>query len=120
MDVGEVLSFANAFSHAVIARDNDLIASYLCEEAEANLNGQLDSLSPTEMAEVLSVAPLGDEYHPLVAEEFVTVTNFWGADEEFQLRAVWSTAQQRIGGEIQNPHQLLMRRLQVIERKAKV
>ena len=44
------------------------------------------------------------------AEEFVTVTNFWGAHEEFQLRAVW----------IQNPHQLFMRRLQVIERKAKV
>jgi hypothetical protein len=110
MDVGEVLSYANAFSHAVIAQDKDLIASYLCEEAQANLNGQLDFLSPTEMAEVLSVAPLGDEYHPLVAEEFVTVTNFWGAHEEFQLRAVW----------IQNPHQLLMRRLQVIERKAKV
>jgi hypothetical protein len=109
VDFEEVLSYANGFSHAVIARDKDLIASYLCEEAEANLNGELDALLPIEMAEVLSVTPLGDESQALLAEEFVSVTNFWGAQEEFQLRAVW----------IQNPHQLLMRRLQVIERKAK-
>jgi hypothetical protein len=41
-----------------------------------------DSLSLTEMVEVLSVAPLGDKYHPAVAQEFVAVTNFWGARKE--------------------------------------
>lgn len=109
MDIGELLSFANAFSHAIVSADRDLIASYVCEEAEADLDDQLGILPPLDMAKVLLVTPLGDTSRPLSAKEFVSVINFWGKRDEVLLRAVW----------VQNAHQPLVRKLQVVECKGK-
>jgi hypothetical protein len=41
-------------------------------------------------------------------EEYVSLTRFAGSQEEVVLRAIWS----------ESPHQLLMRKAQIVERKA--
>jgi hypothetical protein len=107
VDTGEVLSFANGFSHAVISSDKNLIATYCCKDVEADLQEKLASLAPLEMAKVLIVTPLGDRFDATSAREFVSVTNLWGRQEEVLLRAVW----------VQDPQQLLIRRLEIMDRK---
>jgi hypothetical protein len=105
MDIGEVRAFAEAFSHAVIAKDRDLINSYLCEEVEASLNGELDQLQ-LEKSEVLVVSAPGEKFSPLAINEFVVLTVFWGRREEVVIRTRW----------IQDPHLLQVRSLEIVER----
>jgi hypothetical protein len=106
MDTGEVFALAEDFSRAVIAHDKDLINSYLCEELEATLEGQLDGLSRLDKAEVEFVGPLSNKRTRRPAEEFDSITSFWGPHESVVLRTVWT----------QDPHQLLIRTLQIVER----
>jgi hypothetical protein len=105
MDIGEVRAFAEAFSHAVIASDRDLINSYLCAEVEASLNGELDQLQ-LEKSEILVVSAPGEKFSPLATNEFVVLTVFWGRREEVVIRTRW----------IQDPHLLQIRSLEIVER----
>jgi hypothetical protein len=105
MDIGEVRAFAEAFSHAVIVNDKDLINSYLCKEVEASLNGQLDQLQ-LERAEVLVVSQCSEDVSPLAATDVVVLTAFWSPREEVVMRTTW----------IQDPHRLQIRSLEIVDR----
>lgn len=109
MDIGQVYAFAGGFASAVVANDADLIASYLCEELADDTSGHLAGVQrlPTSSlkSEVLFVRPLGGDFDPAPATEFVSLTSFLGAQEQDVLvRAVW----------VEEP-QLLIRTLQIFE-----
>lgn len=98
-----VLGYADGFAHAVVVNDQDLIASYLCEDLEARASGIFDAVSrPIEEAVVLEVSPPR-------SEESMSLTRFSGPGEEVLLRAIW----------IESRQQLLMRTAQIVERKAR-
>lgn len=117
MDVGTVQAYADGFAQALVADHqdliadapdkepkadvNDLVASYLIEELEANITSILGTLSlPIDTAEVLCV-----NVNPADSREFVSLTRLSGPHEEFLLRAVW----------IESWHQLLMRAAQLVD-----
>jgi hypothetical protein len=110
VDIGEVYSFAGGFASAVVANDVDLIASYLCEDLADDTSGHLAGVQrlPTSSlkSEVLVVRPLGGDFDPAPATEFVSLTSFSGAQEQEDVlvRAVW----------VEEP-QLLIRTLQIFE-----
>jgi hypothetical protein len=106
LDAANVLSYGEAFANAVVTQDQDLVTSYLSEELETQLIGDLEVLFRSQDAEVRVVVPLGDEdAQPLTASEFVTITSFWTGDETVLVRAVW----------VQTLHQLVIRSLQILE-----
>lgn len=117
MDVGTVQAYAKGFAQALVADDqdptaeardrdpkadvNDLVASYVIEELEANITAILGTLSrPINTAEVLCV-----NVDPVNPREFVSLTRLSGPHEELLLRAVW----------IESWQQLLMRAAQVVD-----
>jgi hypothetical protein len=106
LDAADVLSYGEAFANAVVTQDQDLVTSYLSEELENQLMGDLEVLYRSQDAEVRAVVPLGDEeFQPLTGDEFVTITSFWTGDETVLVRAVWA----------QTPHQLVIRTMQILE-----
>jgi hypothetical protein len=106
LDAADVLSYGEAFANAVVTHDHALVTSYLSEELENQLIGDLEVLYQSQDAEVRAVVPLGnEEFHPLTADEFVTITSFWTGDETVLVRAVWA----------QTPHQLVIRTMQILE-----
>jgi hypothetical protein len=117
LDVGTVQAYADGFAHALVADDqdliadapdkepkpavNDLVASYLIEELEANIPAILGVLSyPIDTAEVLCV-----NVNPMDSREFISLTRLSGPHAELLLRAVW----------IESWHQLLMRAAQIVD-----
>jgi hypothetical protein len=111
VDVGAVHAYAEGFSGAVVIDDRDLIATYLREPLEGDFTIILDALSgPLKESEILAVNPLGpSDFSCSEPDEYVSLTRFSGLQEEVLLRAIWS----------ESPHQLLMRKAQVVERKAR-
>jgi hypothetical protein len=110
LDAADVLSYGEAFANAVVTHDKDLVTSYLSEELETHLTGDLEVLFRSRDAEVRVVVPLGDEdFQPLMASEFVTITSFWTGDETVLVRAVW----------VQTLHQLVIRTMQILEASPK-
>jgi hypothetical protein len=106
LDAADVLSYGEAFANAVVTQDHALVTSYLSEELENQLIGDLELLYQSQDAEVRAVIPLRDEeFQPLTADEFVTITSFWTGDETVLVRAVWA----------QTPHQLVIRTMQILE-----
>jgi hypothetical protein len=117
LDVGTVQAYADGFAEALVAGDrdliadapgkepkadvNDLVASYLIEEVEANITAILGTLSlPIDTAEVLCV-----NVNPMDSREFISLTRLSGPHEELLLRAVW----------IESWHQLLIRTAQIVD-----
>jgi hypothetical protein len=117
LDVGTVQAYADGFAEALVADDrdliadasgkepkadvNDLVASYLIEEVEANITAILGTLSlPIDTAEVLCV-----NVNPMDPREFISLTRLSGPHEELLLRAVW----------IESWHQLLIRTAQIVD-----
>jgi hypothetical protein len=111
MDVGAVHAYAEGFSSAVVIDDRDLIATYLREPLEGDFTIILNGLSgPLKTSEILTVNALeSSDFSCPEPEEYVSLTRFSGLQEEVLLRAIWS----------ESPHQLLMRKAQVVERKAR-
>jgi hypothetical protein len=111
VDIGEVYAFAQGFASAVVANDDDLIASYLCEDLADDTSGHLAGVQrlPTSSleAEVLFVRPLGGEFDPAAATELVSLTSFVGTQEEVLVRAVW----------VQEPR-ILIRALRIFDRSS--
>jgi hypothetical protein len=106
LDAADALSYGEAFANAVLTHDQDLVTSYLSEELENQLIGDLEVLYQSQDAEVRAVVLLGEEeFQPLTADEFVTITSFWTGDETVLVRAVWA----------QTPHQLVIRTMQILE-----
>jgi hypothetical protein len=116
LDVGAVYAYADAFAHAVLDDDEDvlgnslllngetnvpdLVASYFSEKLKGNVVGLLRRLPrPLDEAEILSVTP------PLGSSECVSVTRFSGPQEGVLFRAVW----------IESENQLRMEAAQIVE-----
>jgi hypothetical protein len=110
VDVGAVYAYAEGFGSAVVIDDRDLIATYLRGPLKGDFTIVLDALSgPLEDSEILTVSPFGSsDFSCSGPEEYVSLTRFSGLQEEVMLRAIWS----------ENSHQLVMRKAQVVERKA--
>jgi hypothetical protein len=77
------------------------LSSYCSESLKGEVAGFLKALpSPIERAEILSVTP------PLESGECISVTRFFGPQEEVLFRAVW----------VESDNQLLMQAAQIVER----
>jgi hypothetical protein len=115
MDVGEVYALAEGFARALVANDDDVIASYLhgddlADDTKGHLVGVHRLSDPSLQAEVQFAGPIGGEFNPAGADRFVTLTCFMGAREEVLVRATW----------VQEPHQLLIHALRIVDRRARM
>jgi hypothetical protein len=118
LDLGTVYAYADAFSNALLAEDEDVfgsslrpslgggvpeaIAGYLCDEPSIVVALELLP-RPIERTELLSVSP------PVEGDECISVIRVMGEREEVLLQAVW----------IESGIQPLIESVQILERKAR-